>query len=265
MRGLYSIREIAGSSYYRSRPIASLQFLYSKWKFSRKRVDDPLAMLKAAGVEPIACMNGFDNWEHKLQRVISDVARYRGQGGINMPEGKFLYGITRALRPEFVIETGVAAGISSCFLIAALIENGSGRLYSIDLPADGESRLRCPDAANYDWPQKGVAWGIPTEMRARIGERHILILDDVRRVLPKLLSNLPHVDVFFHDDLHLPDHMFWEYESVWPRLREGGVLASHDVNMGWIRFCREYNLPGEKLVNLNRLCAVQKLSEVLQG
>src|SRR6266446_1664829 len=102
MRGLYSIREIAGSSYYRSRPIASLQFLYSKWKFSRKRVDDPLAMLKAAGVEPTTCMSGFENWEHKLQRVISDVAKYRGQGGINMPEGKFLYGITRALRPEFV-------------------------------------------------------------------------------------------------------------------------------------------------------------------
>jgi hypothetical protein len=92
-----------------------------------------------------------------------------------------------------------------------------------------------------------------------------LILDDVRKVLPKLLSDLPHVDVFFHDDLHLPDHMFWEYESVWPRLREGGVLASHDVNMGWIRFCREYNLPGEKLVNLNRLCAAQKLSEVLSA
>src|SRR3954465_14183463 len=132
MRGANTIREIAGSSYYRSRPIASLQFLYSKWKFSQSRIDDPSAMLKAAGFEPGVCMDGFSNWEGRFQGSIAEMAKYPGQGGINMPEGKFLYGITRALRPEIVIETGVAAGISSCFLIAALIENGSGRLYSID-------------------------------------------------------------------------------------------------------------------------------------
>ncbi len=215
-------------------------------------------MLKSAGFDPAACMDGFSRWEPEIRKAIVEMAKYPGQGGLNMPEGKFLYGVTRALQPEIVIETGVAAGTSCCFFMAALIENGHGKLYSIDLPYDGENRLSCPDASDYHWPEKGAGWAIPQEMRSRMGDRHILLLEDVRQALPKLLAELPHVDIFFHDDLHLPDHMFWEYASVWPRLRDGGILASHDVNMGWIRFCREYNLPEEKLANLNRLCAVRK-------
>jgi len=258
MRGFYTIREIVGSSYYRSRPLAAFRLLYSKWEFARTRTYNPKAMFELAGLDPSVCFQGFDKWEQSLERVVSEVGRYRGQGCINMAEGQFLFGITRALRPEFVVETGVAAGVSSCFFIAALIENGNGTLFSIDLPSNGNAQLSCADATRYDWPERGVAWGIPMEMRMRIGERHRLILEDVRTALPQLLQNLPYVDAFFHDDLHLPEHMLWEYQLVWPRLREGGVLASHDVNMGWIQFCREHRLQRTGLVNLNRLCAVRK-------
>ena len=259
MRFLSTAQEIAGSSYYRSRPYATLQFLYSRWEFARRRAEDPQTLLRIAGVDPITSLDGFAKWAYTLESIVNDVRRYEGQGNVNMPEGQFLFAATRALRPEVVIETGVAAGVSSCFLIAALIENGSGTLYSVDLPTNGNSQLGCPDAARYDWPQKGVGWAIPKEMRTRIGDRHILILDDVRNALPRILSRVPHVDLFFHDDLHLPEHMLWEYEAVWPRLRQGGILASHDVNMGWIQFCRNHNLPRKRLVNLNRLCAVRKL------
>jgi|tagenome__1003787_1003787.scaffolds.fasta_scaffold20954271_2 hypothetical protein len=255
---IYTFKEIAGSSYYRSRPVASLQFLYSKWAFARKRVKDPEAMLEMIGLDPVAALDGFEKWSDVLERVVFEVARHWGQGGINMPEGRFLFGITRALHPDVVIETGVAAGVSSSFFIAALLENQKGDLYSVDLPTDGTPRLDCADASRYSWPEKGVAWAIPPEMSAQISSRHHLILEDVRNALPRLLKNVGQVDVFFHDDLHLPEHMLWEYQSVWPYLREGGVLASHDVNMGWIRFCREHGIPRERLVNLNRLCAVRK-------
>jgi Methyltransferase domain len=258
VRFLSTAQEIAGSSYYRSRPLATLQFLYSRWEFARKRTEDPQTLLRMAGLDPMPSLDGFGGWAPILHTVVQEASRYEGQGNLNMPEGEFLFAATRALRPEVVIETGVAAGVSSCFLIAALIENGSGTLYSVDLPTDGNGQLGCADAARYDWPQKGVGWAIPAEMRTRIGDRHILILDDVRNALPRILSSVPHVDLFFHDDLHLPEHMLWEYESIWPRLRPGGILASHDVNMGWIQFCRNHNLPSQRLVNLNRLCAVRK-------
>jgi len=217
-------------------------------------------MLEVMGIDSRAALQGFEKWEGVLERVVAEAASLPGQGGINMPEGQFLFGITRALRPEIVIETGVAAGVSSCFFVAALIENRSGTLYSIDLPAGGET-MTCADASKYRWQEKGVGWAIPESFKAQIANRHHLILKDVREALPLLLQRLRFVDLFFHDDLHLPDHMMWEYESVWSRLRMGGVLASHDVNMGWIRFCRDNAIPSRSLANLNRLCAVQKLHQ----
>jgi hypothetical protein len=215
-------------------------------------------MLQMVGIEPTKALNGFERWADTLEYVVSSVAKHSGQGGINMPEGQFLFGVVRALQPRTVIETGVAAGVSSCFFIAALLENQRGTLYSVDLPTHGNSRLDCADASRYSWPERGVAWAIPSEMKAQIGGRHHLILEDVREALPRLLNKVGQVDLFFHDDLHLPEHMLWEYQSVWQYLREGGVLASHDANMGWIRFCRDQGISGEQLANLNRLCAVRR-------
>jgi hypothetical protein len=64
--------------------------------------------------------------------------------------------------------------------------------------------------------------------------------------------------MFFHDDLHTPDHMLWEFELVWPYLRAGGVLVSDDVNFSWIRFCRQQRLSAEAFYNVQRLTAVRK-------
>jgi hypothetical protein len=44
-----------------------------------------------------------------------------------------------------------------------------------------------------------------------------------------LLERVRGLDLFHHDSLHTFDHMMWEYETVAPYLRPGGVLASHDV------------------------------------
>lgn len=41
--------------------------------------------------------------------------------------------LVRILRPTVVIETGVANGISSAFILKALDKNNEGMLYSIDL------------------------------------------------------------------------------------------------------------------------------------
>jgi len=258
MRFVNTARTIAGSSYYRYRPIATLQLLYSKWKFARRRTSDPRRLLQIAGLDPNAALQGFEKWAPALERIVTDARQCEKQGNVNMPEGQFLFGVTRALRPAFVIETGVASGVSTCFLLAALIENTVGTLFSVDLPTNGERRLGCDDAAQYSWPEKGVGWAIPSSMKSQIGARHVLILDDVRSALPRILEEVPYVDFFFHDDLHLPEHMLWEYESVWPRLRAGGVLASHDANMGWIKFCRRNKLHSMQFTNINTLCAARK-------
>jgi hypothetical protein len=90
-----------------------------------------------------------------------------------------------------------------------------------------------------------------------------LTLQDVRTALPLLLNELPYVDIFFHDDLHTPDHMYWEYDAVWPMLSPRGVLISDDANHGWIKFCVEQGLNETAFHNVDRLCALRKGSKEL--
>jgi Methyltransferase domain len=244
-------RELWRSSYYRLRPSAAAQLLYARWRLSRAQPNpaDPSGFLAALGIRPDEALEGLGRWDATLEEVVRLSEREDDAVGIAATEGKVLYGLVRALRPEHVVETGVATGVSTSFISAALIDNGSGRLYSIDLPAgEGVDRPH-PDGSRS--PAKGPGWGVPAAIRSAMQGRHELLLEDVRVALPALLSRLPHVDLFLHDDLHTPDHMLWEYRLVWPHLPPGGMLASDDVNFAWIRFCRELGIRGQ--LNLQRL------------
>lgn len=119
----------------------------------------------------------------------------------------------RLLRPGVVVETGVAYGVSSSFLLKALKENGHGSLHSIDLP---------PLRRDYErfW---GVA--VPGAMKGR----WILHRGSSARTLPGLLRRLGTVDLFLHDSLHTRRNMRREFETVWPYLRTGGLLLADDV------------------------------------
>jgi hypothetical protein len=253
--------EVTQAPHYRANPIATLQYAYAKWIFRRFRQASPLKFLQGLGINVDVAMLGFSKWRARLEGVVSAVQNGKdGQGGISFNDGLILYGLTSALRPAYVVETGVAAGVSTCFFGAALIENGTGRLFSIELPADTGGRRTLPDGSSYTWHDRGVGWAIPEEIRGGLGSRHRLILQDVRSALPDLLQRIPRVDIFFHDDMHTPDHMLWEYEMVWPKLSPRGVLVSDDANHGWIKFCVERGRDGTAFHNVDRLCALRKLT-----
>jgi hypothetical protein len=227
--------------------------------FSRHRVQEPMTFLAAMGIDVREATRGFDRWRPQLERAINLVQQAEdGQGGISLEDGMILYGLVRALRPEFTVETGVAAGISTAFLGAELMENGHGNVYSIDLPVNGEKDFRCADGAGYTWLERGVGWALPEDIRIGLAGRHHLILQDVRRALPELLERIPSIDIFFHDDLHTPDHMLWEYGFVWPHIRPGGILVSDDSNFGWLRFCRLLGQQRRAFLNMQRLTALRK-------
>lgn len=142
------------------------------------------------------------------------------------------YAIMRTLRPRIVVETGVAAGISSAHILKALHLNGIGVLYSIDLP-------------NYPpygptWVPHGleVGYAVPPNLRSNWK----LMLGDSREELPKLLKALPHVDIFLHDSLHTYEHMTFEYEIAWKALKKKGLILSDDVNANkaFNDFCRRH-------------------------
>jgi hypothetical protein len=152
-------------------------------------------------------------------------------GAIGYTEGVYLYAVLRTVRPEVVVETGVANGFSTAFSLLALHANGEGHLYSIDLPREvgrayepgtfyeGEGRAGIP-------PGSDPGWLIPPPLK----ERWTLILGRSQEELPPLLERLGTVDTFMHDSEHSFDCMWFEFNAAWPALRPGGVLVSDDVN-----------------------------------
>jgi predicted O-methyltransferase YrrM len=135
--------------------------------------------------------------------------------GADFSLARLCYAICRLRRPANVVETGVAHGVSSAFLLQALAVNGTGELWSIDLP---------PLAEGAD---DQVGWLVPAELRSRWH----LLRGRTRDLLPSLVVQLPAIDLFLHDSLHTYRNITREFQTVWPKLPPGGVLLSDDVNM----------------------------------
>jgi len=137
---------------------------------------------------------------------------------MKLVKGPLLYVLIRALKPKIVLETGVASGVSTLFMLQALNYNNYGTLYSIDLPNVVEAS---------EIPRgKQPGWIIPDCLK----KRWELFLADSKRELPKLLNELGKIDIFLHDSLHTYEHMLWEFKTAWPYINRGGVLVSDDVN-----------------------------------
>ena len=134
-------------------------------------------------------------------------------------EGPIIYTIIRCLKPRIVIETGVANGASSTFILSALEKNNLGKLYSIDLPSK-DLLLK-----------EEIGWLVPQSLRHRWG----LIISDSRIILPKLLAKLGHIDIFLHDSLHTLEHILFELKESYDYIPKGGSLIVDDINVDWIK------------------------------
>lgn len=161
-----------------------------------------------------------------------------------MTRGRFsvvnaeLYTLIRCLRPNLVVETGVAAGISSTLILQALELNGNGKLVSIDLPNYTKTgALNADGVRDFTALPEGSqpGWLIPPRLR----HRWTLVIGDSRSELPKVFREMSSADFFFHDSEHSIEVMNFEFRSAWSALRLGGILYSDDVlwNSAFPTFC----------------------------
>jgi predicted O-methyltransferase YrrM len=153
----------------------------------------------------------------------------------------YLYALTRFLKPHIVVETGVGFGESAYFILQALQDNGSGELYSIDYPRSSypsDAGIQI-DESSYTSQDDKPGRLIPDHLR----KHWTLLLGKSSEKLPSLCKNLGTIDLFFHDSEHTYLNMMREYETVWPHLREKGILASHDIdwNSAFEDFAQRHN------------------------
>jgi hypothetical protein len=124
--------------------------------------------------------------------------------------------LSRHLRPRRIVETGVARGITSRFLLEALGRNESGHLWSVDLPPPLERELH---------RQIGIA--VPPSLRSRWTYVH----GSSRRRLPGLLAGIAPVDLFIHDSNHTARNLLFELRHAWAALAPQGLAVADDVDL----------------------------------
>lgn len=157
-----------------------------------------------------------------------------------------LYLICRILKPEKVVETGVAYGRSSTLILQALHDNNFGNLYSIDY-------------SFRPWESKKMLGSmIPDYLR----NRWKLVYGMSKKKLKPLLNSLGKIDIFIHDSAHTYENMMFEFSTSWPHINKNGFLISDDLNTAFNDFSIEQNITpvlfAQKLKEKNFLGILQK-------
>lgn len=126
---------------------------------------------------------------------------------------RLCYALARATQPEVVVETGVAYGVTSAFLLRALECNGRGELHSID---------RAPALPGAD---RWVGLLVPAALRGRWTLHRGASLE----ILPRILPSLSPVGLFLHDSRHTYRNVLGELRQVERHLAPGAVVLADDI------------------------------------
>jgi len=115
------------------------------------------------------------------------------------------HGLLRCLKPKVVVETGVLYGLSTCYIAAALRDNGvdGAKVYLID------------------------PWNMPHLWDGSDLERFIEFFPLTSQDAAPRLAHLK-IDVLVIDSLHTYAQASWELMTFEPQLREGGFIIMHD-------------------------------------
>ena len=158
----------------------------------------------------------FKNYFKKLEseKFPSKKKPYPADYSIRTDSRLFLYGLCKIMKPNVVVETGIAYGQSSSYILQALKENNNGILYSID---------------NIFRPWESLEMignAIPQNLR----KRWKLVVGSSLMKLEETLRSKKTIDVFLHDSLHTYKNMLFEYNTSWPFIKKNGFLISDDVS-----------------------------------
>ena len=161
-----------------------------------------------------------DQYNSEFQKVFGRFNQIRKNAKLNYPqdfgidefEAKFLYGVVRKTRPEIFVETGVANGDSSFFILSAIKKNKIGKLISIDVNNDVGNLV--PKDLRKAWELKILQRNFSNNFKS-------------------ILSSLPNVDIFLHDSDHSYTWQMLEYTNALNKLSKKGLLLSDDIDSSY--------------------------------
>jgi predicted O-methyltransferase YrrM len=148
--------------------------------------------------------------ESRAHEVLKSIEHELGGGGAY----PFLYFVTRYMEPDYVVETGVAAGYSTYSVLAAMEKNGRGTLLSSDFPY-----FRLPN------PEMLIGIVVPDELM----DRWELFVDGDETNLPLILKKAGSVDIFHYDSDKSYSGRKFAVSVVADSLSSRGILLMDDI------------------------------------
>lgn len=125
-----------------------------------------------------------------------------------------LYFLTRHLKPEFVVETGVAAGFSTQAFLSAMTVNDKGVLYSSDFPY---FRIKNPE--------KYIGILVEEKLKARW---KLYIKGDIDN-LNRIVKQIPRIDLFHYDSDKTYSGRAEAFKIIENLLYEQSILIMDDI------------------------------------
>lgn len=168
-------------------------------------------------------------------RYIERTLTYPRSYAVEQGSAFLLYALVRSLRPSIVLETGVANGHSSFFILNAMSANGHGTLHSIDRS-----------------PEVGCLLSDGERERWRL---HVLQPKGLRKNFLQILDTVPPIDLFLHDSDHSYFWQSFEMQAALKKLSARGVLASDDCDgcYAFLDVCQQANLRPVVLVETRKV------------
>ena len=126
-------------------------------------------------------------------------------GGVETEVGELLYSLVRCWKPELIVETGTHLGISSAYMAQACLDNKKGKVKTYEVIKSLQ------DQAVELWKGLGVDQRVEAVLKPSLKAKH----------------EGP-IDFLFLDSE--PQYRFAEFLKFWPSVRQGGIIAIHDLH-----------------------------------
>lgn len=172
--------------------------------------------------------------EQQAAEILKSIEFDLGGGGAY----PFLYFVTRYMKPDCIVETGVAAGFSSSAFLSAIKKNGTGKLYSSDFPY-----FRISNPESYV--------GIVVHQSLRDDWRLYLSGDETN--IPLIVKEAKHVDIFHYDSDKSYSGREFAISEISPVLTERAVIIMDDIqdNSYFLDYIENYNPHSWRVFNFH--------------
>lgn len=200
----------------RLRPLPLEAMINSPWSVSRS-AGEALALVgihrpdldfDPAGIEEV-----LRDGRAQMQRILSTsnaIGKFSEAFDLETESSLLIYGLCRLTRPDVVVETGVARGLSTAMILSAISNEHVGHLHSFDVSQDVGALV--PKALKERW----TLWNLGG-------------FANPARGLSEVMREIGECRIFLHDSDHSESHQRHEYLTAQKFLAPNGFLLSDDI------------------------------------